>query len=99
MLALIKATHRLRTDKAFAIATIGKNGRTTDRKILEAAYAYFADKWTPDGAPSVPGLQRVLDFVAANNPAAAAAKPDQFLDLSFVNRIRQSGLMEQLYRK
>lgn len=96
--ALIKATHRLRTDKEFAIATIGKNGRTTDRKILEVAYAYFADKWTPDGTPSLQGMQRVLDFVAANNPAARTAKPDQFMDLSFVNRIKQSGLVEKLYK-
>ena len=97
--ALIKATHRLRTDKEFAISTIGKHSNTTERTILEYTYSYFVNKWTPDGAPSIPGMQRVLDFVAVNNPAARTAKPDQFMDLTFINRIKKSGLVEQLSRK
>ncbi|MBI2318414.1 MAG: ABC transporter substrate-binding protein [Betaproteobacteria bacterium] len=96
--ALIKATHRLRTDKEFAIATIAKNSRTDNRQILETAYSYFADKWTPDGIPSTPGMERVLHFIAAKNPAAQAAKPEQFMDLTIANRIKQSGLVEKLYK-
>jgi hypothetical protein len=43
-------------------------------------------------------VQNVLSSLAAENTAAAAARPEQFMDTTFVDRIRASGYVEQVRR-
>ena len=44
------------------------------------------------------GMQNALDDVARTVPAAKNAKPEQFVDLSFLDRIEKSGLLKELYK-
>jgi hypothetical protein len=44
------------------------------------------------------GMQNALDDVARTVPAAKAAKPEQFVDLRFLDRIEKSGLLKELYK-
>jgi hypothetical protein len=43
------------------------------------------------------GVQNVLDDLAKTVPAAKNAKPEQFVDLRFLDAMERSGLLKELY--
>jgi hypothetical protein len=45
------------------------------------------------------GLQNALDDLARSVPAAKTAKPEQFVDMRFLERVEKSGLLKELYKK
>jgi hypothetical protein len=49
--------------------------------------------------PSVKGLQTVLDELAARDPRAKTAKPEQFVDITFIQELDKSGYIDSLYKK
>ena len=50
-----------------------------------------------DGSVSMEGLQQNLEIAGQNIPAAANATPSQFTDPSFEDKIKASGLVQQLW--
>jgi hypothetical protein len=44
------------------------------------------------------GMQNALDDVARTVPPARTAKPEQFVDLRFLERLEKSGLLKELYK-
>jgi NitT/TauT family transport system substrate-binding protein len=97
--AAIKATHRLKTDKAFGMKVIAKYTKQSGTAILDATYEFYKDHWLRDGFPSLEGIQKNIEVAAAELPEAKNAKPDLFIDFAFVNKIKASGLIEQLWGK
>jgi hypothetical protein len=55
------------------------------------------DDFTRNTAPTPDGVKTLLDDIAAKNPKAAAAKPRDFVDMSFVEEVERSGFIKQLY--
>jgi len=47
--------------------------------------------------PAPEGVQSYLDYLAPTRPEAAKANAKDFVDLSFVQDVRASGLIQQLY--
>ncbi len=97
--ANIQAIHRLKKNKDFAMKVIAKYTRLTDPKLLEETYDFYKDQWQKDGFPSREGIQKNIEVAAAEIPEAKSAKPEQFTDLTFINKIKSSGLIEQLWGK
>ena len=97
--AAIQATHRLRTDKGFGMKVIAKYTRLSDPKLLEETYNFYKEEWQKDGFPSREGIQKNIEVAAAEIPEAKGAKPEQFTDLTFINKIKSSGLIERLWGK
>ncbi|OLC30041.1 MAG: hypothetical protein AUH81_21045 [Candidatus Rokubacteria bacterium 13_1_40CM_4_69_5] len=97
--AAIKGAHRLKTDKEFGMKVIGKYTRQSDPKLLDETYDFYRDQWGKDGFPSFEAIQKNIDVAAADIPEAKTARPEQFVDLTFVQKIKASGLIEQLWGK
>jgi hypothetical protein len=49
--------------------------------------------------PSLKGLQTVLDELAERDPRAKTAKPEQFVDATFIQELDKSGYIDALYKK
>jgi hypothetical protein len=47
----------------------------------------------------VEGVRTVLDEMALTDPAAKNAKPEQFVDASFITKLDKSGYIDGLYKK
>jgi len=45
------------------------------------------------------GIQKNIEAAAAGIPEAKTARAEQFVDLTFVNKIKASGLIERLWGK
>ena len=99
MRAYVRAMHRASSDKDGTVKTLAKYTTSTDAEILNRAYDFYMTK-VLERAPyiNMQGMQNALDDVARSVPAAKNAKPEQFVDLRFLDRIEKSGLLKELYK-
>jgi ABC-type nitrate/sulfonate/bicarbonate transport system substrate-binding protein len=94
--AYTEATKIARTDPETAKQTIAKWTKTENKADLEETYSTFVKAWEQAPYVSAAGMQTVLNF--AINPAAKKAKPEQFIDNSFVAELEKSGFIKELYK-
>ena len=99
MRAYARGMHRAKVDRESTIKTLAKYTTITDTVILNKAYDFYMSKIL-ERAPYVnmQGMQNALDDVARTVPAAKTAKPEQFVDLRFLDRLEKSGLLKELYK-
>ena len=83
-----------RTDPEQAKQAIGKYTKTENRDDLDETYNTFVKAWEPVPYVSTAGVQMLLNF--ATNPAAKTAKPEQFIDNSFVAELEKSGFIDKI---
>ena len=61
------------------------------------------DQSPPAGAqgpdPIIEGIRTVLDEIALTDPSAKNAKPEQFVDSSFIAKLDKSGYIDRLYKQ
>lgn len=94
--AYIEATKIARTDAETTKQVIAKWTKTDNAEDLDETYNTFVKAWEPAPYVSKAGMQTVLKF--AINPAAKTAKPEQFIDNSFVAELEKSGFIQELYK-
>lgn len=98
--ALAEAVHFYKREKEPALKILGRYLQTTDREALEETYREIALKTMPEKLyPTLPGIQTILDELAPRNPKAKAARPEDFVDASFVKKLDDEGYFERLYKK
>jgi NitT/TauT family transport system substrate-binding protein len=97
--AYVRGMHRAKTDRESTIKTLAKYTTITDTVILNRAYDFYMGNIL-ERAPNInmKGMQNALDDVARTVPAAKSAKPEQFVDLRFLDRLEKSGLLRELYK-
>jgi NitT/TauT family transport system substrate-binding protein len=100
--AHVEAIHRIWTDKEATIRALGRYmGGGVDREILVKTYEnVLSEAFYPKKQyPSLEGLKTVLDDIAERDPRAKTAKPEQFVDFTFIKELDQSGFIDNLYKK
>ncbi len=98
----VEAVHLIWTDKEITVRTLGKYmGRGVEQDILEKSREnILTEALLPKKQyPSLEGLQTVLDDLAERDPRAKTAKPEQFVDFTFIRELDQSGYIDSLYKK
>ena len=94
--AYIEGTKIARTDPETTKQIIGKYTKTDNKEDLDETYNTYAKVWEQAPYVSAAGMQTLLNF--AVNPAGKTAKPEQFIDNSFVTELEKSGFIEKLYK-
>jgi NitT/TauT family transport system substrate-binding protein len=96
--AYVRGIHRAKTDREFTYKSMAKYTKIQDIEVLRKAYDFYMNK-VLERAPYVNmvGVQNVLDDLAKSVPAAKNAKPEQFVDLRFLDALDKSGLLKELY--
>ncbi len=87
----IESLHFFRTQKEKAIAGIMKFMKMNDRARAEEGYDYYVELMPLMPYASVAGVKAVLQFLAAGQPKAATANPEDFYDHSYLKKIEDSG--------
>jgi len=95
--AMAEAIHFYKTHKEQAIKIMEKYTRGLSRPVLEGAYAANRELLVEDTFPTLEGLKNTLEIQATLDPKAAKAKVEDFVDLRFVEEIKKSGFINQLY--
>ena len=96
----IEAVHRLKTDRATAMSVLMKYLGSPEKEILERTYelASADDKLSPKQYPTLEGIKNILEPLAQTDPRAKAAKPEDFVDMSFIKELDDSGFIDELYK-
>ena len=94
--AYVEATMIARTDPVTTKQAIAKYTKTDNKEDLEETYNTYVKAWEQAPYVSMAGMQTILNF--AINPAAKTAKPEQFIDNSFVAELEKSGFIDKLYK-
>ena len=99
MRAYARGMHRARTDKELTLKSIARYSKVDDPVFLQKAYDLYIGK-VLEKAPyiNMTGMQNALDDLAKAVPEARNAKPDQFIDFRFLEKLEKSGLLKELYK-
>ncbi len=91
----IESLQYFRTQKEKTIAGIMKFLKMNDRARAEEGYDYYVELMPVMPYASVAGVKSVLQFLAAGQPKAATANPEEFYDHSYLKKIEDSGFTKQ----
>jgi NitT/TauT family transport system substrate-binding protein len=100
--AQVDAVHRIYTDKETSLKVLNKYfGGNVDREILEKTWeGLLSEALLPKKQyPTLEGLKTVLEPLMEQNPKAKTARPEQFVDMTFIRELDQSGYIDGLYKK
>ncbi len=96
----IEAVHRIKTDRATALKVLVKYLGLQDNDILAKSYEDLSsdEKFPPKQYPTLEGIRNILEPLAQSDPKAKAAKPEDFVDMTFVKELDDSGFTADLYK-
>jgi ABC-type nitrate/sulfonate/bicarbonate transport system substrate-binding protein len=100
MRSLAEGVHFYKTQKEPSIKILSKYLQTTDRDALEETYREVSLKVVPEKPyPTLAGIQTIIDELATKNPKLKAAKPEDFVDMSFVKKLDDEKFFDRLYKR
>ena len=94
--AYARAVHRYIVDREFALGVAVDFLRSEDRQANELAYDIERAHMQADLDLPLDAIRSTLDLIKAEDPRAADARPEEFVDLRIVQRLKQSGFFERL---
>jgi len=83
----VEAVRVFRQEREFTIGVLSRAMRTTDREILDDTYSFYRDYFEEIPHPTLEGIQLILDEMAPRTPRAKEARPQDFVDLRFVQAL------------
>lgn len=96
--AYVEGLHRFKTDKAFSLKVLAKYTRINEPEVLEETYQHYAIRVMPKVPyPTLKGIQTVLDEIGTRIPKAKTLQPANFVDVTFLKELEQSGFIKNLY--
>jgi NitT/TauT family transport system substrate-binding protein len=95
----VEAIYFVYANKKEAQKVFAKYMRTNDQEMLEDSYNGYI-QWIPKKPyPTLKGIQYMLDLVAPQLPQAKNAKPEQFVDLSFLQELEKEGFFNEMAKR
>ena len=73
--------------------------RTNDPDVLEDSYQGYIKMVPKKPYPTLKGIQYILDLLAPTLPQAKTAKPEQFVDLSFLQELEKEGFFNEMAKR
>jgi ABC-type nitrate/sulfonate/bicarbonate transport system substrate-binding protein/LysM repeat protein len=99
MRAYIEGIHYAKTQRKETLDILAKYLRTDDKEVLEDTYESIVLTLIPEKPyPTQKGVQIILRELGAKDPVARSAKPEQFVDLTFIKELDSSGFIDRLYK-
>jgi len=99
MKAYVEGIHYYKNQRAESFAVLAKYLKTADREILTEIYEDIGLTLTPEKPyPTLRGIEVILRELAAKDPKASAARPEEFVDLTFIKELDSSGFIDRLYK-
>jgi ABC-type nitrate/sulfonate/bicarbonate transport system substrate-binding protein len=95
----IEGIHFIFQNKQATQKTFAKYMRTDDPDVLENSYQVYLKTTPKKPYPTFKGLQFLLDQLAPTMPQAKNAKPEQFVDLSFLQELEKEGFFNEMAKR
>jgi ABC-type nitrate/sulfonate/bicarbonate transport system substrate-binding protein len=95
----VEAIYFIYANKNEAQRVFAKYMRTNDRDVLEDSYNGYIKTIPKKPYPTLKGIQFMLDMLAPTMPEATNAKPEQFVDLSFLQELEKEGFFNEMVKR
>jgi NitT/TauT family transport system substrate-binding protein len=99
--AYVEGIYYIFANKQPALRSLSKYMRTSDQEVLDYSYQHYLKRTPKKPHPTMKGIQNLIDMSAPQTPHAKSAKPEQFVDLSFLQELENErfyGEMERRYK-
>ncbi len=94
-----EAVHLFKTNKQAAIRTLQKYTKVKEQDILEDAYNQFREYLETIPYVSRKGMEAILAELAEKEPQVRQAKPEDFMDMRFMDELEKEGFFRKLWGK
>ena len=95
----VEAIYFIYANKNEAQRVFAKYMRTNDPDVLEDSYNGYIKTIPKKPYPTLKGIQFMLDMLAPTMPEAKNAKPEQFVDLSFLQELEKEGFFNEMVKR
>jgi NitT/TauT family transport system substrate-binding protein len=92
----VEGIHFIFQNKQATQKTFAKYMRTDDPDVLESSYQAYLKTTPKKPYPTLKGLQFLLDQLTPQMPQAKNAKPEQFVDLSFLQELEKESFFNEM---
>jgi NitT/TauT family transport system substrate-binding protein len=97
--AYVEGIYYVFTNKGATIKSLTRYMRTDDQEVLEYSYDHYLKRTPKKPYPTMKGIQNLVDMSVPQIPQTKTAKPEQFVDLSFLKELEKEGFFEELARR
>jgi NitT/TauT family transport system substrate-binding protein len=95
----VEGIHYMKRNRKESTALLAKYLKTDDAEALEEAYESVIQALIPEKPyPTLKGIDTILRELGVKDPNARSAKPEQFVDLTFIKELDSSGFVDRLYK-
>ncbi len=95
----VEAIHFIYANKKETQRVFAKYMRTNDPNVLEDSYNGYIKSIPKKPYPTLKGIQFMLDVLAPTLPNAKNFKPEQFVDLSFLQELEKEGFFNEMAKR
>jgi NitT/TauT family transport system substrate-binding protein len=95
----IEGINAIFSNKPATLKVFSKYMRTNDPEVLETSYQAYVSTTPRRPYPTLKGLQFLLDRLAPTMPQAKTAKPEQFVDMSFLQELDKEGFFTEMTKR
>lgn len=99
MRSMAEAAKIMHTDREFVYKVLAKYLRVNDRSILDSAYNAEIKALEPRLVIKNEALQAILEEVAQVDPRAKKVKPQELMDLRYLEEMEKSGFLDKLWKR
>ncbi len=95
----VESIYFIHANKQAAQRVFAKYMRTSDPEVLENSYANYVKTIPKKPYPTLKGIQFMLDMLAPQMPQAKSARPEQFVDLSFLQELEKENFFGEMAKR
>jgi NitT/TauT family transport system substrate-binding protein len=97
--AYVEGIHYYKTHRNEALSLLQKRLKLDDPEAIRETYEGIGLALIPEKPyPTLRGIQVILRELSARNPKAQSARPEQFVNSSFLRELDSSGFIDRLYK-
>ena len=96
--AYVEGIYFMFTHKQAAQKSLAKYMRTSEQDVLDYSYQHYVKRTPKKPYPTLKGIQFLIDMSAPQLPQTRTAKPEQFVDLSFLQELETDRFFEEMAR-
>jgi ABC-type nitrate/sulfonate/bicarbonate transport system substrate-binding protein len=97
--AFVAGIHLWMTDEKRTKEVLAKRLRIKEKETLDETYVAYKKLTEKKPYPTLKGIQFQIDDVAKRNAKAKGAKPEDFVNITFLKELDQSGFIDKLYKQ
>ena len=97
--AYVEGIYYVFANKAATMKSLTRYMRTDDQEVLDYSYQHYLKRTPKKPYPTMKGIQNLIDMSTPQVAQAKTAKPEQFVDLSFLQELEKEGYFEEMGKR